>query len=357
MNIPRRTFIHLTAGAVALPAVSRLAWATDPIRRSRCASSSAFAAGTGADILARLMAQWLTERLGQQFVIDNRPGGGGNVGTEAVVKATPDGYTLLQIVTGQHDQRHALRQASPSISSATSRPSRALRACRMLWWSIHRPRSRPCRSSLPMRRPIPASSTTPRRASARGIHMSGELFKMMAGVEHGACAVPGRGRRDHRSDRRPGAVDVRHHRRRDPAHQGRQAPRACGDHHHALGAAARAADRRRLRAGLRGRAARSGIGAPRNTPTEIIERLNKEINAALADPKAKARLAELGGEPLTGSAAEFGQASSRPKPRNGPRSSAPPTSRRSSPSIAGPDAGLSGSHPSRLAAYAARTAG
>ena len=97
MKLPRRTFLHLAAGAAAFPTLSRTATAqaypTQPVR-----IMVAFAAGSGSDILARLMAQWLTERLGQPFIVENRAGAGGNVGTEAVVKAPPDGYMLLKIV-------------------------------------------------------------------------------------------------------------------------------------------------------------------------------------------------------------------------------------------------------------------
>ena len=100
MKLPRRTFLHLAAGAAALPAVSRIAWAQAyPSRPVRIIV--AIAAGGAPDILARLMGQWLSERLGQPFVIDNRPGAGGNIGTEAVVRAPPDGYTLLLVVCGK----------------------------------------------------------------------------------------------------------------------------------------------------------------------------------------------------------------------------------------------------------------
>ena len=110
MKLPRRKFLHLAAGAAALPAVSRIARAqaypTRPVR-----IIVGFAAGGAADIIARLIGQWLSERLGQQFVIENRPGAGSNIATEAVVRAPPDGYTLLMVGCGERDQRDALRQA------------------------------------------------------------------------------------------------------------------------------------------------------------------------------------------------------------------------------------------------------
>jgi tripartite-type tricarboxylate transporter receptor subunit TctC len=157
MKLPRRHFLHLAAGAAALPAVSHLAWAQAyPTRPVRIVAATA--PGGLPDILARLMGQWLSERLGQQFIIDNRPGGGSNIGTEAVVRAPPDGYTLLLVST-----TNAINEASA--------------------WA--------------------------------------------------------------------------------------------------------------------------GFGAPKNTPADIVDKLNKEINAGLADPKMKARLADLGGAVLPGSPADF----------------------------------------------------
>ena len=119
LKLPRREFLHLAAGAAALPAVSRVALAeTYPSRPVRIIVG--FPAGTSSDIIARLMAQWLSERLGQQFIVENRPGAGSNIATEAVVHAPPDGYTLLWITQTNAINATALRQSSISISSATS---------------------------------------------------------------------------------------------------------------------------------------------------------------------------------------------------------------------------------------------
>jgi hypothetical protein len=166
MKIPRRNFLHRALGAASLPAVSRLAWAqaypTRPVR-----IIVGFAPGGATDIMARLVGQWLSERLGQQFVIENRPGAGSNIATEVVVNAPPDGYTLL--VTTSVNAINATTTSSISISFATSRRLRAFIASPMSWRCIHRFPSRPFPSSSPMPRPIPARSTWRRPASVREI--------------------------------------------------------------------------------------------------------------------------------------------------------------------------------------------
>ena len=160
---PRRQFLHLAAGAAALPAVSRIARAqaypTRPVR-----IIVGFPAGGATDILARLMGQWLSERLGQQFVIENRPGAGGNIGTEAVVRAPPDGYTLLRLPPRMRSMRRSMT-ISISISFATSHRSPASRGIPGVWRCIRRFRPRPFPSSLPMPRPIRARSTWRRPAT------------------------------------------------------------------------------------------------------------------------------------------------------------------------------------------------
>ena len=188
MKLPRRRqFLHLAAGAAALPAVRGLQ-GRKPIRRGRCASSW-LSAGGAPDIVARLMGQWLSERLGQQFVIENRPGAGSNIAAEAVVRAPPDGYTLLLIISTNainatlYDKLNFdfIRDIAPVASIG-----------RTPFVMVVNPSFRPSRfrSSSPTPRPIRASSIWHRPATGPH-HVPGELFKMMAGVN--MVHVPYRG--------------------------------------------------------------------------------------------------------------------------------------------------------------------
>ena len=205
MKLPRRNFLHLAAGAAALPAVSRIAWAqaypTRPVR-----IIVGFPAGGAPDIIARLMGQWLSERLGQQFVIENRPGAGSNIATEAVVRAPPDGYTLLLVSRDRRNQRDALRQAQfqfhPRHRAGREHHPRDPTS----WWSIHRFRPRPFPSSSPMPRRIRARSTWRRPAPGAARTCRGELFKMMAGVD--MVHVPYRGDAPALTDLLGGQVQV-----------------------------------------------------------------------------------------------------------------------------------------------------
>src|SRR5215468_6720308 len=180
MKLPRRAFLHLAAGAAALPVVSRIAWAQAyPTRPVKIIVS--FAAGGPTDILARLAAQWLSERLGQQFVVENRPGGGGNIGAEAVVRSAPDGYTLLMI------------DATPAVNATLYDKLNfdVLRDIAAIAAVAQQPQMMLVHPSVPAKT-VPefiayakANSGKISMASAgigSGSHITGELFKMMTGV-------------------------------------------------------------------------------------------------------------------------------------------------------------------------------
>jgi tripartite-type tricarboxylate transporter receptor subunit TctC len=305
MKLPRRRqFLHLVAGAATLPTISRIAWAQAyPARPVRIIVPTA-PAGAG-DILARLMGQWLSERLGQPFVIDNRPGAGSNVGTEAVVRAPADGYTLLLAGTPNavnvtlYDKLNFnfIRDIAP-VAGIISLPF------------------------VMVVNPTVPAKTVPEfigyaKANAGKInyasvgigsagHVSSELFKMITGTK--MTHVPYRGAGPAFTDLLGGQVQVMF------------ATTVSSIENIKTG---------RLRVLAVTTATRSdalpdvptvgefvpgyetsgwyGIGAPKNTPSQNIDQLNEAINAGLADPKIKARLADLGGTPLVGSPADFGK--------------------------------------------------
>ena len=304
MKRTRRHVLKLAAGALALPSVSRLAFAqaypSQPIR-----IVVGFAAGSGSDIFARLMAQWLSERIGQTVLVENRAGGGGNVGTESVVKAPPDGYTLLQWVPGNMVNNtlyeklnfNFLRDIAPVAGTA-----------RTPYVVVVNPEL-PVRTVPELIAHAKANPGKLNFASAgvgTGIHMAGEQFKMMAGVN--MVHVPYRGAGNAMTDLIGGQVQLMFDT------MAASIPHIRGGKVRAL--AVTTATRSTLLPELPtvadfvpGYEASGpfGLGAPKDTPPAIIEKLNREINAVLADPKVKARLAELGSEPLTGSPAEIGR--------------------------------------------------
>jgi tripartite-type tricarboxylate transporter receptor subunit TctC len=304
MKLPRRKFLHIATGAVLLPTVSRTTWAQAyPARPVHLIVF--FAAGGGNDIIGRLMAQWLSDRLGQQFVVENRPGAGGNIGTQDVVQAAPDGYTLLL-------------SSSPNAINATLYDNLNFNFIRDIApvASISRePNVMVVNPSLPVKT-VPefiayakANQGKINYASA-GIgssqHMSGELFKMMAGID--MVHVPHRGSAPALTSLLGGQVQVMF----ASMPSSLEFIRADKLRALAVTTATRAdqlPDLPTVSDFLPGFEASVyyGIGAPRNTPPEIVERLNKEINAGLADSKLKARLTELGGMSLPGSPAEFGK--------------------------------------------------
>ena len=304
MKLPRRKFLHLAVGAAALPAVSRMARAqaypTRPVRVIVGVSP-----GSAPDIVARLMSQRLSEMLGQQFLVENKPGAGFNIATDVVVRAPADGYTLLlvgapnAINTTLYDKLsfNFLRDMAPVAAISRER----------IVMVVH-----PSFPAKTVPEFIAYAKANPRKITmaSPGIgstpHVTGELFKMMAGVD--MLHVPYRGGGQVMTDLIAGQVQVSfigltvaiEHIRSGKV-------RAL-----AVTSATRSdvlPDIPTVGEFVPGYEASAfwGIGAPRNTPVEIIDKLNKEINAGLADPKVKARLADLGGAVLPGAPADFGK--------------------------------------------------
>jgi tripartite-type tricarboxylate transporter receptor subunit TctC len=303
MKLPhRRQFLQLAASAAALPAVSRIAWAqaypTRPVR-----IIVPFAPAGPTDIVARLMGQWLSERLGQQFVIDNRPGGGGNIATEAVVRASPDGYTLL-MVGGWNAINATLYD---KLSFNFIRDITPVAGINREPYVIAVHPSVPAKTVpefIAYANANPGKVNMASGGTGTPSHVSGELFKMMAGVN--MVHVPYRGGGPALVDLLAGQVQVMFASMSSSIEYVRAGKlRAL-----AVTTATRLdalPDIPTVGDFVPGYEAsfRTGIGAPKNTPAEIVDKLNTEINAALADPKMKARLAELGVTALPGSPADF----------------------------------------------------
>jgi tripartite-type tricarboxylate transporter receptor subunit TctC len=308
MKLCRRRFLQLSAGAAALPAVPRLAKAqaypTRPVRWI-----VPFGAGNPPDIVTRLMAQWLAERLGQPFVIENRPGAGGTIAAEAVMRAPADGHALLAM-------------APSSVINATlfSTPYEKLnfnvvRDIAPVATFTRQAQVMVVNPSLPAKtvpefiayaKANPAKISMASNGIGTGQHVAGELFKMMTGVD--MVHVPYRGGASAIADLIAGRVQV-------------MFTSPFGLIEHISGG--------KLRALAVTTATRSealpdvppvadfvpgyevtawfGVGAPANTPAEVVDKLNKEVNAALADPRMKARISDMGAAPFVGSPADFGK--------------------------------------------------
>ena len=302
MTSDRRQFLQIAAAAATALACPSFAWALDyPTRQVRVVVG--YAAGGASDILARLVGQWLTERMGQSFVIENRPGANSNLAAEVVVNSPPDGYTLLVSSTGAAINTSLYDKLSFNFL-------RDIAPVAGLSWI---PNVLAVHPSVPAKtvpefiayakaNPGKVSFASPGAGSAA--HMSGELFKMMANVD--MVHVPYRGDAPALTDLLGGQI------------QSMFSVVAPALEHIRAGKlrALAATSAKRLDVlpdtptvaeFLPGYESFSWYGAyaPRNTPPEIVDKLNAEINAALADPKIKARVADLGGTPLTGSAAVF----------------------------------------------------
>ena len=304
MKLPRRNFLRLAAGAAALPAASRIARAQAyPSRPARIVVP--FAAGGATDIIARLIGQWLSERLGQQFVIENRPGAGSNIGTEVVVNAPPDGYTLLLVGASSAINATLYEKLSFNFLRDIAPVSGIISIPFIMAVNPSFP-AKTVSEFIAYARANPGKVNMASGGNGTAGHLSGELFKMMAGIN--MVHVPYRGEAPALTDMLGGQVQAMFGTM--PAsieyvRAGKLRPLAV-----------RSARRSELLPDLPTvgdfvpgyeTSAWQGIGAPKSTPTEIIEKLNKEINAGLADPKIKARLTDLGGTVLPGSPADFGK--------------------------------------------------
>jgi tripartite-type tricarboxylate transporter receptor subunit TctC len=303
MRISRRKFLYLSAGLAALPAASPRASAnTYPSRPVRILAG--FAAGGGVDITARIIGQWLSNRLGQSFITENRPGAGGNIATDLVVNAPPDGYTLLLSTVPNAVNATLYDNLGFDFMRDTAPVAGIIRVAMVVL--VHP--SVPANTLPEFLSYVKANPGKVNMASA-GIgsapHMAGELFNFMAGVK--MVHVPYRGQGPALADLLGGQVQVLFATTpgiTDYIKSGRL--RALG-----VTTASRVdvlPDVPPVGDVVAGYEASQwyGLSAPRKTPMEIVELLNREINAGLADPGVKARLADLGGEPLPGSPSAFG---------------------------------------------------
>jgi tripartite-type tricarboxylate transporter receptor subunit TctC len=302
MKFPRRRFLHLAAGAAALPAVPRIAQAQAyPARPVRIVVG--VAPGAAFDIVARLTGQWLSEGLGQPFVIENRPGGGTNIGTEAVVNASPDGYTLLLVGLPNAVNASLYDKLSFNFIRDIAPVASIVRLPNVMVVHPSVP-AKTLSEFVALARANPGKINMASGGNGSSGHIAGELFKLMTGVD--MVHVPYRGGAPALSDLIAGQVQVYF--------------------------ATTASSIGYIKAGqLRALAVTSatraevlpdvptvnefvpgyessgwlGVGAPKKTPNDIIEKLNKAINASLDDPTHRGRLADLGATVLTGSPSDF----------------------------------------------------
>jgi len=302
MKLPRRNFLHLAAGATALPAVPRFAWAQSyPARPVRIVVG--FAPSGPADIIARLISQWLSERLGQQFIVENRPGAGSNIGTEAVIRAPADGYTLPLITSTNAINTTLYAKLNFNFIRDIEPVASLLRTIYVM--AVH-----PSVPAKTVPEFIDYAKANPGKINmaSGGIgsapHIYGELFKTMTGVD--LVQVHYRGAGPALVDLLAGQVQVLF------------VPTVASIEYIKTGRLRALAvttttrspvlpDIPALSETLPGYEASGwyGIAAPKTTPAEIIKRLNTQVNASLADANFQAQLADLGSSALAGSPADF----------------------------------------------------
>jgi tripartite-type tricarboxylate transporter receptor subunit TctC len=302
MKLARRQFLQLVAGTAAVPAASRIVMAqTYPIRPVRMIVGAA--AGGTSDVLARLISQWLSERLRQQFVIENRPGAGGNVGIEAVVRAPADGHTLLLVAPNSAISATLYENLPYDFIRDIAPVAGIIRVSNVMGVNPSVP-AKTVPEFIAYAKANPGKLNMASPGNGTSVHLAGELFKMLAGVN--MPHVPYRGDAPALTDLLGGQVHV-------------MFGVLTGSIEHIKAGKLRALA---VTTAIRTEAlpdiptvgdfvpgyeasAWFGVGAPKSTPAEIVGKLNKEINAALADPGLKARLADLGGKVIAGSPADF----------------------------------------------------
>jgi tripartite-type tricarboxylate transporter receptor subunit TctC len=302
MTLPRRGFLHLAAGAAALPVVSHGAWAqTYP---SRPVNLIVFVpAGGTPDIIARLLGQAMSQRLGQSVVIDNRPGGGGNLALQGVARAPADGYTLLMVAT-PHAINVTLYEKSPITVTRDIVPVAGINNDAFVLLVNPAFPAKTVPEFIAYAKANPGMINVSSSGTGNLSHLAGELFRMSTGIE--VVHVPYRGTPAAHSALIAGDV----HAMFDAI--GSAVPQIQSGGLRALGVTA--ATRMRVLPDVPAIAevvpgfavtGWLGIGVPKGTPAEIVELLNREVNAALADPIVKARMADLGSDPIPGSIADF----------------------------------------------------
>ena len=303
MTLARRALLRLIAGTAALPAAARISWAQSyPTRPVRFVVG--FAPGGGGDIATRLMGQWLSDRLGQQFVVENRVGASSNLATEQVVRAPADGYTLIQLNVANAINASLYKNLSFNVLRDLAPVASFMRVPNVMEVSPTLP-IQTVPEFIAYAKANPGKLMFASSGVGTTIHMSGELFRAMAGVD--MLHVPYRGlAAGGYADLMTGAVHVTF----DNLPASIELIRAGKLRALAVTSATRSQAMPELPTVadvLPGYEASAwyGIAAPAGTPADIVERLNKELNAAFADPRMKARIAELGGTPLPGSAADF----------------------------------------------------
>ena len=302
MIIRRRSLAHLAIGAAALPLVPGLAQAQAyPSRPARIVVG--FPAGGATDIQGRLMAEWLTERLGQQFIVENKPGASGNIGTETVAKAAPDGYTLLQVVTP-----HAINAALYSNLSFDFMRDIApvIYSARLAYLVVVNPAvpANTLPELIAYAKANPGKINYGSAGQGTPQNITCELFKMMTGLN--LVHVPYKGGAPAVTDLMAGHVQVIF----APVSESITQIKAGKLRALAVTTAARLEvlpDTPAVGEFVPGYEASgfAGIGAPKNTPPEVVTLLNRELNLAVADSKVRARIAEIGGTPLGGTPADF----------------------------------------------------